>query len=346
MRCRHAASREWALCYKVAMTAVHVASDLVIMLRMRDHTNPEGNMHSTRSRRFRNGDGSYDWRAKNAQERELMARINAEAHAPLGERANANVRAGLCPHGATFADECPQCSGESSEAIERRMQEQEAQGDREGTERDERAKHEHKQRVESGPTVASFARLKREPGQPWGVRVPLPSNDANPGCTVTVRTRAGEEKRITLGSEVATFNDAALFTIAGERKLADDGGAKAEAIDYRRRMAERLAGRIPAGRYAVTGDDGTTDFYFVDFAEHGDWAGCVFVTLHTGGGDQRIAPKPTATILKRILDDGPTEAMQRYGHELGHCGNCGRELTNDVSREFGIGPVCRQNLGW
>jgi hypothetical protein len=233
--------------------------------------------------------------------------------------------------------------GDEAEA---RMHEMDAANDREQTQREEAAKHAHKARVESGPTIATFSRLKREPGQPWGVRVPLPSNDVNPGCTVTVRTKAGEEKRITLGSEVVTFNDAALFTIAGERKLADEGSGKAEAIDYRKRMTQRLDGRVPAGRYAVDGDDGTTDFYFVDFAEHGDWAGCVFVTLHTGGGDQRMNPKASGTILAKIIAAGAREASARYGHELGHCGVCGRELTNDVSREYGIGPVCRDKMGW
>lgn len=276
-------------------------------------------MHSTRNRRFRETP-----REVNRRERDLVNRI---LNSPIGHE-----------HGAGGGD--PDDGWD-----EREMHEMEARADREQTQREEAAKHAHKQRVESTPTIATFSRLKREPGQPWGVRVPLPSNDANPGCTVTVRTRAGEEKRITLGSEVVTFNDAALFTIAGERKLADDSG-KTEAIAFRRKMTERLDGRVPAGRYAITGEDGTTDFYFVDFAEHGDWAGCVFVTLHTGGGDQRMAPKASATILGKIIEDGPTAAMQRYGHELGHCGNCGRELTNDVSREFGIGPVCRQNLGW
>lgn len=284
-----------------------------------------------------------DWRARNAESRELMARINRTANAPItvGEIANRNVAAGLCPHGSTFVDECPRCDEEG----EQQMHEMEARADREQTQREETAKHEFKREAESQPTVASFARLKREPGEPWGVRVPLPSNDANPGCTVTVRTRAGEEKRIVLGSEVATFDDAALFTISSERKLADSGG-KAESIAFRRKMVERLDGRVPAGRYAVDGEDSTTDFYFVDFADSGDWKGCVFVTLHTGGGDQRMSPKASATILGKIVDAGARESSARYGRELGHCGVCGRELTNEASRELGIGPKCAGKMGW
>lgn len=36
----------------------------------------------------------------------------------------------------------------------------------------------------------------------------------------------------------------------------------------------------------------------------------------------------------------PEEAMARYGRELGYCGKCGRELTDPLSRELGIGPKC------
>jgi hypothetical protein len=37
---------------------------------------------------------------------------------------------------------------------------------------------------------------------------------------------------------------------------------------------------------------------------------------------------------------GFKESSIRYGLELGHCGRCGRELTNEASREAGIGPIC------
>ncbi len=49
-------------------------------------------------------------------------------------------------------------------------------------------------------------------------------------------------------------------------------------------------------------------------------------------------------VLSTIAAD-PTEAMRRYGTELGKCGNCGRTLTDETSRAFGIGPDCRAKLG-
>lgn len=104
---------------------------------------------------------------------------------------------------------------------------------------------------------------------------------------------------------------------------------------------------VPAGRYAITGDDGTTDFYKVDRPEKGRWAGYTFVKLILGGGgEQRQSFENTRTILERIVVDGPREAAIRYGMELGECSICGRTLTNPESIAAGIGPVCAGKRGW
>ena len=49
------------------------------------------------------------------------------------------------------------------------------------------------------------------------------------------------------------------------------------------------------------------------------------------------------TVLQAISAD--PDALARYGQELGECGVCGRELTDEQSRAIGIGPVCREKLG-
>lgn len=59
----------------------------------------------------------------------------------------------------------------------------------------------------------------------------------------------------------------------------------------------------------------------------------------------RLAPEAMVSIAKKIKAAGPLEAMLTYGRELGSCGHCGRELTNKVSRDAGIGPHCRKNKG-
>jgi len=39
----------------------------------------------------------------------------------------------------------------------------------------------------------------------------------------------------------------------------------------------------------------------------------------------------------------PLAAAIAYGRETGSC--CGRELTNKVSIDLGIGPICREKWG-
>lgn len=47
--------------------------------------------------------------------------------------------------------------------------------------------------------------------------------------------------------------------------------------------------------------------------------------------------------------DDPYAAATAYGLQTGVCSCCsccGRELTNKLSVELGIGPVCREKFGW
>ena len=97
---------------------------------------------------------------------------------------------------------------------------------------------------------------------------------------------------------------------------------------------------IPAGRYAITGEDGTTDFYKVDKPEQGKWAGWTFVKIQLGNDEQRLSQANQKSVLEKIEAAGPKEAAVRYGRELGQCAMCGSDLTNPDSIEAGIGPIC------
>lgn len=104
---------------------------------------------------------------------------------------------------------------------------------------------------------------------------------------------------------------------------------------------------VPAGRYAVTGEDGATKFYRVDRPTEGKWKGYTFVKVQAGDELHNVRSRGTRdAVLAKIASDGVKEAMLRYGRELGHCGHCGRTLTNEESREAGIGPVCRGKMGF
>ncbi|QWY84389.1 hypothetical protein SEA_KNOCKER_47 [Mycobacterium phage Knocker] len=106
---------------------------------------------------------------------------------------------------------------------------------------------------------------------------------------------------------------------------------------------------VPAGRYAVDTEDGavnTLAFYKVDRPTEGKWAGFVFVKHIVGGDEERMSQRAGEAILRKIAAVGAEAASARYGHEIGECGICGRQLTNDDSRERGIGPVCAAKAGW
>jgi hypothetical protein len=103
---------------------------------------------------------------------------------------------------------------------------------------------------------------------------------------------------------------------------------------------------VPAGHYAVTGEDGTTDFYRVDKPTEGKWAGRTFVKLQLSEVYERLSLSGTRSVLKKIQDAGPREAAIRYGKEIGRCAICNRTLTNNESIERGIGPVCAEARGW
>ena len=47
----------------------------------------------------------------------------------------------------------------------------------------------------------------------------------------------------------------------------------------------------------------------------------------------------------RTAQSDPEAAAVAYGRETGSCCCCGRELTNQVSVDLGIGPICLEKLG-
>ncbi|AWY06555.1 hypothetical protein HOT45_gp54 [Gordonia phage Trine] len=106
---------------------------------------------------------------------------------------------------------------------------------------------------------------------------------------------------------------------------------------------------VPAGRYALetTTEDATNTvaFYRVDRPTEGKWAGRTFLKLLRSDDEVAVRGASAKAILDRIAAD-PEAASKRFGQEIGECGVCGRTLTNDASREAGIGPKCQETMGW
>src|SRR5215469_14764263 len=111
--------------------------------------------------------------------------------------------------------------------------------------------------------------------------------------------------------------------------------------------AARQLGEIPAateGHYAVTSHTGNNDldFFRVDTPAEGQWAGRLFVKRVIGGRPDQAIRGSEARELLKLAEDAPVEARRRYGVEIGRCSCCNRHLTDETSRELGIGPECRR----
>lgn len=105
-----------------------------------------------------------------------------------------------------------------------------------------------------------------------------------------------------------------------------------------------LEAKVPEGYFAVMLADDRLHFFKVDKPDTGRWKGYTFVKEQASDTLYPVkSPKRREGILEAIAKD-PGEAMLRYGLELGKCGHCGRTLTNEESREAGIGPICRGKM--
>lgn len=175
-------------------------------------------------------------------------------------------------------------------------------------------------------------------------------------------TALASEKQVALIESLLSERDLATETrpkfrarlvqlAADHREVAELNSAKASnLITYlfglpSTRSITASATEVPAGHYAVEQDD-TIVFLQVDRPTEGRWAGKVFVKLQHGDEYTNMGREAGSTMLMRIISQGVKECSTRYGRELGRCGVCHRTLTNEESREAGIGPVCRENSGW
>lgn len=107
---------------------------------------------------------------------------------------------------------------------------------------------------------------------------------------------------------------------------------------------------LPDGYYAVRNVEGHKNeisFFRLRSPKQGKWVGYQFTDQVVGHG-KRFPVKDSVAREKihvLIREQGVTECQQLYGQEIGACGRCGRELTDDTSRRRGIGPDCWAIMG-
>lgn len=109
--------------------------------------------------------------------------------------------------------------------------------------------------------------------------------------------------------------------------------------------------KVPQGKYALdtsANDSFKNDITFFNlFTSNDRDSGAPFYSIKMFVSDDLVkfgAPLQRE-VLKRIATD-PAAASGLYGKHKKRCGICNRKLTNDVSRERGIGPVCASRMEW
>jgi hypothetical protein len=66
--------------------------------------------------------------------------------------------------------------------------------------------------------------------------------------------------------------------------------------------------------------------------------------------DSSFSPTSDCTLAMRTeivaIAADPAAAAIAYGRRTNNCSCCNRKLTNKLSVDLGIGPICRENFGW
>lgn len=132
---------------------------------------------------------------------------------------------------------------------------------------------------------------------------------------------------------------------APEAPVAPRGGIDAEPLPPLRAFTE-----IPVGFYATSSRTGSNDLDFWKVTRGKDdtkWEGVPFVARVLGGGDGKsLRTEPIGNIQQRlalssIRDASPERAKREFADKLRHCTECGLPLTDQASRDAGMGKTCR-----
>lgn len=136
---------------------------------------------------------------------------------------------------------------------------------------------------------------------------------------------------------------------AGDRYGAQGHPAEApRAADAATVPERKTRWEVPAGRYAILYPNAegrkVLKFFHVDKPTEGRWVGYTFVKEQASDDLYPVKDRARREDILATIAEDPREAIVRYGREIGKCGVCGRTLTEEESRAYGIGPVCRTKV--
>lgn len=150
------------------------------------------------------------------------------------------------------------------------------------------------------------------------------------------------------GRQYAKVKGASGWTYVGQeplKRIAEGAELMATLTGERDEMLAEFRKRFDIGKTANVAlpSSGQNDLAFWNLTVKN-------VHLTVGGQGKTVQPVATQTaVLKRLADMTDAEvhaAMVVYGQEIGACGRCGATLTDETSREFGLGPECASKREW
>lgn len=98
---------------------------------------------------------------------------------------------------------------------------------------------------------------------------------------------------------------------------------------------------VPPGRYAVQNGQDANDLAFYRIGESESQSKSYKFVLQIAGPQEHLLKGQAAKdAVKRIVRAGIGDSAVLYGRKVGRCAICNTRITNRLSRELGLGPVC------
>jgi len=137
--------------------------------------------------------------------------------------------------------------------------------------------------------------------------------------------------------------DNKLFICAGDATFTIDNG-KGQHFTYKAVKSDRPGQWSEIYRliFVLTGRDNTRDYTYLGILDTRN--GHLLKTVKSKIGFDAPSWKVAAWIFAVVWGSGKFPNGYSFQH-AGHCGRCGKKLTDSESLRVGIGPTCRAEMG-
>lgn len=128
--------------------------------------------------------------------------------------------------------------------------------------------------------------------------------------------------------------------------LPSKGMPKAESAPVSNETAKVSSAKVANGYYAIrTSDDdeNAIAFYRVTQGKAGSrWEGFTFLAVMASDDAFPVRDREKRAAILAEIASNEHEAGKLYGQKIGRCSRCRKALTDQTSRDYGMGPECRR----